>query len=65
MSKKRVSVVIIVGGVMLLVLSLGADLIGIGSRAGIHWKQLTGAGLGLAASIYGYWQWRSTANDKK
>ena len=38
MSKRMISLVLIVGGAALLALSLGADLIGIGSRAGMHWK---------------------------
>jgi hypothetical protein len=37
----------------LIIISLAADLIGIGSYPGIHWAQITGAGVGLAALIAG------------
>lgn len=54
MSKKTISLLMTTGGVVLIVLSLGADLIGIGSYPGINWAQLMGIAIGLAAFIYGY-----------
>ncbi|MCJ7518368.1 MAG: hypothetical protein MUO42_01675 [Anaerolineaceae bacterium] len=65
MSKRTISLVLIVGGAALLALSLGADLIGIGSRAGMHWKQWTGVVVGLAALAYGFWLGRAKVEGKK
>ena len=65
MSKRTISMLLIVGGAALLTLSLGADLFGIGSRAGMHWKQWTGVAVGLAALAYGYWLGRAKAEGKK
>ena len=64
MSRKTINLVM-VGGLVLMVLSLGADLIGIGSYPGINWAQLTGAAVGLAALIYGYLKGRVKVEGKK
>ncbi len=55
MSKKTIGIILMVGGVLLATLSLGADLIGIGSYPGINWAQLTGGAVGLAVFIFGLW----------
>ncbi|MCJ7518494.1 MAG: hypothetical protein MUO42_02345 [Anaerolineaceae bacterium] len=65
MSKRTISMLLFVGGAVLLVLSLAADAFGIGARAGFGWKQLTGAVLGLAALAYGYWLGRGKPEQKK
>jgi hypothetical protein len=65
MSKRTISLVLIVGGAALLALSLGADLIGIGAQPGMHWKQWTGVAVGLAALAYGFWLGRAKAEGKK
>jgi len=57
-SKKTISWIFLIGGLLLLIISLIADLIGIGSYPGINWAQLTGAGVGLAALIFGLWLYR-------
>ena len=59
MTKKIISIVLMVGGVLLVAVSLGADLIGIGSYPGINWAQLTGAAVGVAALGFGIWLIRS------
>jgi hypothetical protein len=64
MSKRNISILLMVGGMILAALSLGADLIGIGSRAGIHFKQISGMVVGLAALVYGYWLSRSKTDNK-
>ena len=64
MSKKMMRTFLLAGGIVLVILSLGADFIGIGSRPGIHWKQLLGAALGLAAIIAGFWLGRNTEKEK-
>ena len=63
MLKKVLSwILIIIGGVG-LVLSLIADLIGIGSSPGFNYAQIIGALLGLAILLYGVWFMRR--KDKK
>lgn len=62
MSKKNLRMILIIGGVILIILSLGADFIGIGSRPGIHWKQLSGAALGLVAVFTGFWLGKYSEN---
>jgi hypothetical protein len=57
-SKKTVGIILMVGGVLLAALSLGADLIGVGSYPGIDWAQLTGGAVGLALFIFGFWYGR-------
>ena len=65
MSKRTISMFLIVGGAALLALSLGADLIGIGSQPGMHWKQWTGAAVGLVAALAGLWMLRGKPEQKK
>ena len=65
LSRKTISLVVIIGGVVLMVLSLGADLIFIGSYPGFNWAQLTGVAVGLAALVYGYWLGRAKVKGKK
>lgn len=53
MSKKTVGYAVIVLGIAVLALSLGADAIGIGSSPGIGWKQLAGAAIGIIIALGG------------
>lgn len=62
MSKKTISLVLIIGGMALLALSLGADLIGIGANPGMHWKQWSGTIVGTAAALAGLWLARAKPN---
>ena len=55
MSRNKISIVLMACGVVLLVLSLAADLIGIGTNPGINSAQLAGIAFGLAVIVYGYW----------
>jgi uncharacterized membrane-anchored protein len=55
MSAKTISLVLLIIGAVLLVLSLFADLIGIGSYPGMHSSQVTGIIMGvilLALGLY-------------
>jgi len=65
MTAKKISVVWMASGVVIILLSLGADLIGIGSDTGIGWKQLLGAGVGLAVFLFGLWFRRVKLEEKK
>jgi hypothetical protein len=54
MSKKFISLGLIIIGVVVLVVSLSADYIGLGSStASIGWKQLLGAGIGFIVALVG------------
>ena len=53
MSSKTINLVLIIAGGLLLLLSLLADVIGIGSYPGINWAQILGAAAGLAVLIIG------------
>ena len=55
MSKKTISLILIIGGGLFAILSLVADFIGIGCYPGINWAQITGMVLGLAVFIFGLW----------
>ncbi len=50
---KKMAVVLLVLGVLLLLVSLTADATGIGEGTGIGWKQITGAVLGVVAAVAG------------
>jgi len=47
------SVMILVAGVLLFLVSLTADTIGIGEGTGIGWKQITGALVGVVVAAVG------------
>jgi hypothetical protein len=53
-NKKLISNVLMVAGIILLVLSLAADLIGIGPVPGFGYKQIIGAVVGAIAALAGY-----------
>lgn len=53
--KKNIGYALTVLGVVLVVISLGADLLGIGSYPGIHSAQLIPAAIGVIAAIVGVW----------
>ena len=53
MSKKTIGYIVIVLGIAVLVVSLSADALGIGSAPGIGWRQLTGAAVGLLVALGG------------
>ena len=64
MSKKVIRLIIIILGGILLILSLTADMIGIGSYPGFNYAQILGAVVGLAALIFGIFYGRSTPEKK-
>jgi len=53
MSKKSRSLVMVVVGLVLTIVCLGADSLGFGNQPGIGWKQLTGAAVGLVTLVVG------------
>jgi len=60
MSKKNISIILMIGGAVLLILSLAADSVGIGSYPGFHGAQIAGAVIGLVVLVIGYYFRRRT-----
>ncbi len=65
MSKRTMGVVLVVLGVVMLVVSLAADMIGIGNQAGIGWKQILGAVVGVIIAVGGVWLALRKPDQKK
>ncbi len=55
MSQKTLGYVLIVVGVVLIVLSVFADTLGIGSGGGFGWKQIVGTVVGIVVALVGGW----------
>ena len=55
MSKKTIGFLLIILGVIVLVVSLAADVIGIGGVPGFGWKQILGAVVGVLVALGGVW----------
>ena len=53
MGKKGLSLILIVIGIIILLVSLLADMIGIGGYPGVGYKQIIGAIVGAVISIIG------------
>jgi hypothetical protein len=54
MSKRNIGIAMTVAGILLVLVSLLADMIGLGAQAGIiGWKQILGAVIGAAVGISG------------
>jgi uncharacterized membrane protein len=54
MQKKRLSLILIVVGIIILLVSLLADVIGIGGYPGMGYKQIIGAIVGAVIAIVGF-----------
>ena len=53
MSKKTIRWILIIGGLLIFLLFLAADVLGIGTYPGINYAQLGGMAVGLIFVIYG------------
>jgi hypothetical protein len=65
MNKRTVGFILIVIGAVGLVVSLAADLLGIGTYPGINGAQWLGAIIGLIVALVGGWLVRSKEEPKK
>jgi len=65
MSKKTIGIVLAALGAIMAVLSLAADMIGLGRDPGIHRAQLLGIAIGIIVAAVGIRQLMSTAGQKK
>ena len=55
MSRKNLSLILVIGGFLLAVVSLLADVLGIGNRPGFGWNQFSGMTFGIIAVLVGIW----------
>lgn len=58
MAQRGSTLVIVVIGVLLVLVSLGADALGVGADAGFGYKQGAGLVIGVALVAYGLWRRR-------
>ena len=54
MDKKKWGIVLMIVGVILLILSLGADVFGLGAVPGFGYKQIAGSIAGVVMAVIGY-----------
>jgi hypothetical protein len=59
--RRRIAVVLLAGGCVLVAVSALADEIGVGEGSGVGWKQVVGMVVGVAAIAVGALWWRSGA----
>ncbi len=59
----RLPVILLVAGVLLLLVSLTADITTIGEGTGIGWKQIAGAVVGVVIAAAGMIQLRKAKED--
>jgi hypothetical protein len=64
MSKRTIGYVLIALGVVVLVVSLAADVIGIGGSLVFGWKQQLGTAVGVIVALVGVWLARIKPNQK-
>ncbi len=54
-NKRTIGIILLVVGIIIFVVSLAADLIGIGGVPGIGYKQIAGAVVGVVVAAVGYY----------
>ena len=54
MSKRKIGIVLVVLGVVLVIVSLAADVLGIGMGPGIGWKQMIATAGGIIVMLVGF-----------
>ena len=59
MTQRGPALVILVVGVLLALVSLFADVLGVGGEPGFGWKQAAGLVAGLVLIAIGLWRWRT------
>jgi len=65
MSEKLISIILVIAGILLISISLVADLIGIGGDLNAFgWKQITGVAVGLLIILVGIWLIRKKTETK-
>ena len=65
MSKRTIGFIVILAGLILVILSITADMIGIGAKPGFGWNQTLGLIVGfLIVAGAGWWTWKKSRLDK-
>lgn len=59
MSSRTLGITLLVGGVLLALIALGADALGLGGYPGTGWKQILGAVVGAGIAVAGFRNLRS------
>lgn len=59
MSRKTISMILVIAGILLVGVSLLADILGIGKESGFGWKQSTGLIIGLLIVLINSWMLKS------
>jgi len=65
MSKKTMGLVAIIAGLILVILSITADLVGIGAKPGFGWHQALGVIAGVLMIAGGAWVTRKKTGSPK
>lgn len=58
MAQRGSTLIMLVVGVLLALVSLGADALGVGGEPGFGYKQMAGLALGVALVAFGLWRMR-------
>jgi hypothetical protein len=65
MSKRTIGFIVILAGLILVILSITADMIGIGAEPGFGWKQTLGLIVGfLMVAGAGWWTIKKSRPDQ-
>ena len=63
MSKNTINLILMIGGALLALVSLLADVIGIGSYPGINYAQIGGAVVGVLFILLGFLRYRRMGKE--
>jgi len=55
MSKKAIGFVLLVVGLVIMAVSLFADVLGVSGNLTLGWKQLLGTAIGIIVALVGVW----------
>jgi hypothetical protein len=53
-NRKTIGLALLVSGLILLIASAGADIVGLGASGNFGWKQITGTIAGIAVAVVGF-----------
>jgi len=65
MARKTIGIVLLVSGIVIMAVSLFADVLGVTGNLSVGWKQLVGVGVGVIVTLVGVWlAWRKSQQTK-
>lgn len=65
MSKRTIGLIVMIAGLLLVLLSITADLVGIGAEPGFGWKQILGVIVGFLMVAGAAWVSRKKSDAPK